>query len=207
MINEDDIKNKDINEISDEQDQDKISDPESFTDIEFIESNEDGDELPAKDIVKKLRTDLKLCRKEKEEYLTGWQRAKADYVNLQKDTDSKIKDIKALVTSNFVEDLLPALDSFDMAMGNREAWEKVDANWRNGIEYIRAQFARVLEDHNVTAINQTGVVFDPNLHESIETIETDDKSKDHTIVDIVQSGYKIGDRIIRPARVKVYTLK
>lgn len=207
MINEDDIKNKDINEISDEQDQDKISDPESFTDIEFIESNEDGDELPAKDIVKKLRTDLKLCRKEKEEYLTGWQRAKADYVNLQKDTDSKIKDIKALVTSNFVEDLLPALDSFDMAMGNREAWEKVDANWRNGIEYIRAQFARVLEDNNVTAINQTGVVFDPNLHESIETIETDDKSKDHTIVDIVQSGYKIGDRIIRPARVKVYTLK
>ncbi len=180
---------------------------EKFEDLEFVESTEDGEALPTKDVAKKLREDLKVCRKEKEEYLTGWQRAKADYVNLQKDTDNRVKDIKALVTSNFVEDLLPALDSFDMAMGNKEAWEKVDANWRNGIEYIRAQFARVLEDNNVTAINQTGVAFDPNLHESIETIETTDASQDHTIATIVQSGYKIGDRIIRPARVKVYSLK
>ncbi len=194
MINEDEIKTEDTN-------------TDTFEDVEFVESNEDGDELPTKDIVKKLRSDLKSCRKEKEEYLTGWQRAKADYVNLQKDTDSRVKDIKTLVTSNLIEDLLPALDSFDMAMGNKDAWEKVDANWRNGIEYIRAQFARVLEDNNVTAINQVDALFDPSLHESIETIPTEDESQDHKIAQVVQTGYKIGERVIRPARVKVWEFK
>lgn len=193
-MNEDEIKTEDTN-------------TDTFEDVEFVESNEDGDELPTKDIVKKLRADLKSCRKEKEEYLTGWQRAKADYVNLQKDTDSRIKDIKNLVTSNLIEDLLPVLDSFDMAMGNKDAWEKVDANWRNGIEYIRAQFTRVLEDNNVTAINQVDTPFDPNLHESIETIPTEDESQDHKIAQVVQTGYKIGERVIRPARVKVFEYK
>ncbi len=173
-------------------------------DLVYEESNEDGDALPTKDVVKKLRADLKLTRKEKEEYLTGWQRAKADYVNLQKSEGEKYKELRTHVTTAMIEDLLPVLDSFDMAMGNKEAWEKVDANWRNGIEYIRSQFYRVLEDNNVAPINQTGIKFDPNLHESISTAETSDESKDHTISSVTQSGYKIGEKIIRPARVVVF---
>jgi molecular chaperone GrpE len=106
-----------------------------------------------------------------------------------------------------MEDLLPVLDSFDMAMENKEAWEKVDANWRRGVEHIHQQFLRVLSDNNVSAINQSGVKFDPNLHESISVIETDDKDQDHTIYSVTQSGYKIGDRVIRPARVNVFEYK
>ncbi|MDQ5971476.1 MAG: molecular chaperone GrpE [Patescibacteria group bacterium] len=181
-----------------------MGDEDAFEDVSFVDSTEDGDELPTKDIVKKLREDLKICRKEKEEYLTGWQRAKADYVNLQKDSNAKYKEIRTMVTGNMVEDLLPVLDSFNMAMGNKEAWEKVDANWRNGVEYIHQQFLRVLADNNVTALDQVDVMFDPMLHESIETIPTDDESKDHKIAQVVQTGYKIGEKVIRPARVKVY---
>lgn len=181
---------------------------ESFEDdVTFVDSTEDGDALPTKDVVKKLRADLKQARKEKEEYLTGWQRAKADYVNLQKSEGEKYKELRTHVTTAIIEDLLPVLDSFDMAMGNKEAWEKVDANWRNGIEYIRSQFYRVLEDNNVAPINQIGVKFDPNLHESISTTETSDESKDHTISSVTQSGYKIGEKIIRPARVVVFEYK
>ena len=176
-------------------------------DLVYEESNEDGDALPTKDVVKKLRADLKQARKEKEEYLTGWQRAKADYVNLQKSEGEKYKELRTHVTTAMIEDLLPVLDSFDMAMSNKEAWEKVDANWRNGIEYIRSQFYRVLEDNNVAPINQIGVKFDPNLHESISSTETSDESKDHTISSVTQSGYKIGDKIIRPARVVVFEYK
>ncbi len=176
-------------------------------DVSFVESTEDGEALPTKDVAKKLREDLKICRKEKEEYLTGWQRAKADYVNLQKDEANKLKDLRGFVTTGMVEDLLPALDSFDMAFSNREAWEKVDANWRAGVEYIQQQFISALASYGVSKIDQVGVVFDPTLHESIETLETNDQSKDHTIVSITQSGYKIGEKIIRPARVKVYSLK
>jgi molecular chaperone GrpE len=184
-----------------------IEDNDAFEDVSFVDSTEDGDELPTKDIVKKLREDLKTVRKEKEEYLTGWQRAKADYVNLQKDSDAKYKELRTMVTGNMVEDLLPVLDSFNMAMGNKEAWEKVDANWRNGVEYIHQQFLRVLADNNVTALDQVDVMFDPMLHESIETIPTDDESKDHKIAQVVQTGYKIGDKVIRPARVKVWESK
>ena len=176
-------------------------------DLVYEDSTEDGDALPTKDVVKKLRADLKQARKEKEEYLTGWQRAKADYVNLQKSEGEKYKELRTHVTTAMIEDLLPVLDSFDMAMSNKEAWEKVDANWRNGIEYIRSQFYRVLEDNNVAPINQIGVKFDPNLHESISSTETSDESKDHTISSVTQSGYKIGDKIIRPARVVVFEYK
>lgn len=187
---------------------DDVAHGESFEDdVTFVDSTEDGDALPTKDVVKKLRADLKLARKEKEEYLTGWQRAKADYVNLQKSEGEKYKELRTHATTAMIEDLLPVLDSFDMAMGNKEVWEKVDANWRSGVEYIRAQFYKVLEDNNVTPINQTGVKFDPNLHESISTVETSDESQDHTIFSITHTGYKIGEKIIRPARVVVFEYK
>jgi molecular chaperone GrpE len=196
-----------MNEQDEIKDPKDINDEDAFEDVSFVDSTEDGDELPTKDIVKKLREDLKTARKEKEEYLTGWQRAKADYVNLQKDSDAKYKELRTMVTGNMVEDLLPVLDSFNMAMGNKEAWEKVDANWRNGVEYIHQQFLRVLADNNVTALDQVDVIFDPMLHESIETIPTEDESKDHKIAQVVQTGYKISEKVIRPARVKVYSLK
>ena len=192
--------------------EDRINEEDShiddvMDDMTFVESTEDGEALPRGDVTKKLREDLKLCRKEKEEYLTGWQRAKADYVNLQKDEENKRREMRNFVTVDIIEQLLPVLDSFDMAFSNKEAWEKVDVNWRNGIEYIRAQFSRVLEDNNVVAINQTGVPFDHNIHEAIETIETKEELQDHTVAKIIQSGYKIGDKIIRPARVHVFEYK
>lgn len=180
---------------------------ENFDDVEFVESTEDGEVLPVKDVAKKLREENKKLRAERDEYLTGWQRAKADYVNLQKESEAKYKELRTMVTGSMVEDLLPVLDSFNMAFGNKEAWEKVDANWRNGVEYIHQQFLRVLADNNVTALDQIDVMFDPTLHESIETISTDDESKDHKIAQVVQTGYKIGERVIRPARVKVWEHK
>ncbi len=177
------------------------------SDVTYVESTEDGDALPAKDIVGKLRADLKKARAEKEEYLTGWQRAKADYINLQKDEAGKLKDVRSFVTQGLVEDLLPALDSFDMAFANKEAWEKVDVNWRNGVEYIHKQFDQALENYGVIKINQVDVPFDPTLHETIESIPTDDQAMDHIIASITQSGYKMGDKVIRPARVTIYEYK
>lgn len=192
---------QDENEIKQENTEEVVDD------MTFVESTEDGDELPTKDIVKKLREEIKTLRKEKEEYLTGWQRSKADYSNAQKDMDMRIKDLRGFITAGLVEDLLPALDAFDMALSNKEAWEKVDANWRNGMEYIHQQFGKTLESYNISKIDNTGVVFDHNIHEAIENIDTDDTNKDHTVAVVIQSGYKMGDKVIRPARVKVYAFK
>jgi molecular chaperone GrpE len=181
-----------------------VNDTQGDTDFEFIDSDEEGNVLPTKDVAKKLREEVKKLRTERDEYLVGWQRAKADYVNLQRDSLQKISNAKNIGKEDLLESLLPALDSFDMAISNKESWEKVDPNWRVGIEYIYNNITTALENSGITKIGNIGEAFDPNLHEGIETLPTDDESLDHTIAMVIQSGYRVGDRVIRPARVKVY---
>jgi molecular chaperone GrpE len=175
--------------------------------IKYVDSTEDGDALPTKDVAKKLREDLKQARADKEEYLTGWQRAKADYINLQKELEQVRANSSLLAKERIVESLLPSIDSFDMAMANKEAWESVDKNWRTGVEYIYQQIITGLSDVGVEIIDRANITFDPNIHQSVESVATDDQSKDHTIEKIIQAGYKIGDRIIRPARVNIFEFK
>lgn len=179
-------------------------------DLEFEAETEDiafDDESGAQGKIKKLREDLKISNKERQEYLTGWQRAQADYVNLKKDMALEFSRGKDLGVSKIIESILPVLDSFDMAMGNAEAWNKVDENWRKGIEFIHSRFISALTDNGVSLIDKLNAPFDPNLHQAMESIPTDDKDKDHTIESIIQKGYKLGDKIIRPAIVKVYSSK
>ena len=198
-MNEEEVK-KEERDIDDKREDD-------FEDLAFVDSTEDGEALPTKDITKKLREELKTCRKEKEEYLTGWQRAKADYINLQKELDSTRLNISIVAREKMARNLMPALDSFDMAFQNKESWEKVDPNWRMGVEYIYSQFMTGLADSGIEKIDQIGVKFDPNLHHSISAVETEKEEQDHTIESIIQVGYKIGERVVRPARVNIYEYK
>lgn len=176
-------------------------------DLLYVESTEDGEELPKKDSEKKLREDLKVCRKEKEEYLTGWQRSKADYINLQKELHEVRQNVSLLTKEKIITDFLPVIDSFDMAFSNKEAWEKVDSNWRMGVTYIYQQFMKSLYEMGVEKIDQLDVVFDPNNHHSVSSVETKDESKDHHVMEILQIGFKLKDRVIRPAKVKIYEYK
>ena len=190
----------------------KPADTENFgevkeEDVIYTESTEEGEELPEKDIVKKLREDLKVCRKEKEEYLTGWQRAKADYINLQKDLEQTRVNVSILTKEKIVEGLLPAFDSFEMAFANKEHWEKLDKEWQEGIKSIHKQFISALNSFGIEEIGELGVAFDPSIHQSISVVLTDDESKDHTIEKVFQVGYKIGERVIRPAKVTIYEYK
>ncbi len=186
---------------------DEMKNEEDFEDVTFVDSTEDGDALPTKDVIGKLRADLKQARSDKEEYLTGWQRAKADYINLQKEMDQVRANTSIVTKEKMVENLLPAIDSFDMAMANKESWEKVDPNWRTGVECIYQQIMNGLADSGVERIDKVGIAFDPSLHQSMETIVTDDQSKDHTVAKVIQAGYKIGDRVVRPARVNIFEYK
>ncbi len=180
---------------------------EEFQDLEFVESTEDGEILPTKDVAKKLREEIKTLRKDKEEYLTGWQRAKADYVNLQKELDLARINIAILTKEKMVEKLLPALDSFDMAFSNKEHWEKIDKDWQDGITSIYQQILSGLEKSGIEKIDENGVPFDPSIHQSISIIETDEEKKDHTVANVLQVGYKIGERVIRPAKVTIFEHK
>jgi molecular chaperone GrpE len=176
-------------------------------DVVFEESTEEGEALSAGNKVKKLQEQIKTLQKEKQEYLDGWQRSRADYANLQKSTDEDRKRMRTLIEESFIEELLPTVDSFLMAMSNKEAWEKVDPAWRTGVEYIYQQLMNTLESHGLSLFGEAGESFDPLKHEAVTEEVTDEDSKDHTIAKVVQKGFLFKDNIVRPARVTVYTLQ
>jgi len=173
--------------------------------VEF-EFNDDGEE-DLKKTLKKLRADLKVVRKEKEEYLTGWQKERADFANYKKQEEDRRANYSESLREHILTRFLSILDSFNIAFSNKEVWEKVDLNWRIGIQHIYSQLIGVFEEYGVKEIGKEGEDFDPSQHESIETIETDKKEDNHKIAKIIQKGYKLGDRVIRPTRVNLYEYK
>ncbi|MES2224508.1 MAG: nucleotide exchange factor GrpE [Patescibacteria group bacterium] len=176
-------------------------------DMVFEASDEEGAALGSAKKANDLKEKIKELQKEKQEYLDGWQRSRADYANLQKTTDDDRKRMRALIEENFIEDLLPTIDSFSMAMSNKEAWEKVDANWRTGVEYIYQQLMNTLKERNFSVFGAAGETFDPTLHEAVSEVATEDAALEHKIAGVLQQGYKIGDNILRAARVSVYTVR
>jgi molecular chaperone GrpE len=173
--------------------------------LEF-EFNDDGEE-DLKKTLKKFRADLKEVQKQKEEYLTGWQKERAEFANYRKQEDERRAMFSESMRERILTRFLTVIDSFNMAFANKESWAKVDENWRKGVEYIYTQMNTIFEEYGVKAIGEAGEVFDPNVYESIDVVETDKKELNHTVANVIQKGYKLGDRIIRPARVNVYEYK
>jgi len=170
--------------------------------LEF-EFNEDGEE-DLKKTLKKLREDLKQVKKEKEEYLTGWQKERAEFANYRKQEDERKSMFSEAMRERILTRFLSVIDSFNMAFANKEAWEKVDENWRKGVEYIYNQLNTIFEEYGVKAIGEVGDTFDPNIYQSIDVVETDKKEMEHKVASVIQKGYKLGDRVIRAARVNVF---
>ncbi len=199
------MKDDEVTEINTEKEELDQAEIDISADVEFVEEDGEGN---TKSKEAKLKEKLAKALEEKQEYLNNWQRERADFLNYKKDETARLLRNRELATERFIEELLPVLDAYDMAFANKDAWEKVEKNWRVGVEYIHQQLLKVLAENGVTPIDaKEGDAFDHNLHESIESVETDDQSKDHTLAQIIQSGYKIGERILRPVRVKVYTVK
>ncbi len=105
---------------------------------------------------------------------------------------------------HFAEELLPTLDSFEQAMADKEKWESVSKEWRTGVESIYGKILAVFNKNNINAFGEIGDVFDPSVHHSIKVMPTEDSSQDGTISQVLQKGYKTGEKVIRPAMVAVY---
>lgn len=187
---------------SDNNEDEVILEHDEEADVEFEEFG-----ATDKDKIKKLREELKESQKKAAENMDGWQRALADYANLKKDSAEQVKELKGYVLESFIEELFPVLDSFDMAMKNKETWESVNENWRKGIEYIYASLTGILSNNQVQAVGEVGEKWNLDLHVPVEEVETDDEKKDGTVSEIVQKGYKGARGIIRPAKVKIYKFK
>lgn len=191
--------------MSDEEEK-KETPPENEAEVLEFEFNDDGEE-DLKKTLKKFRADLKQTKKEKEEYLTGWQKERADFINYRKQEDDRKAIFSEAMRERILTRFLTVSDSFNIAFANKESWEKVDDNWRKGVEYIYSQMNAIFEEYGVKAIGEEGETFDPNIHQSIDVVETDKKELEHKVANVIQKGYKLGERVIRPARVNVYEYK
>jgi molecular chaperone GrpE len=170
-----------------------------------LEAGDDlaGDAAVGERTIKKLRERLAAAEDEKMANLTGWQRAQADLANATRRHDEERRRFVAIGEENVLAEILPTLDAFDMAMGNKEAWEKADPKWRQGVEMIRGQLLATLAKFGVTPIEALGATFDPNLHQPIATEKAENLEDDNQIVSVAQKGYARGDVVIRPAMVTV----
>jgi molecular chaperone GrpE len=157
--------------------------------------------------IKKLRAKLKKSQADAQEYLTGWQRAKADFVNARKRDEEERKEFIKFSNERLIESLIPVLESFDLAMSNKEAWEKADKNWRIGVEYIANQLKRTLADAGLEEIDPIGLKFDPARDEAAEYVPVATQAEDHVITHVIQKGYSLNKKSMRPPKVKVGEFK
>lgn len=160
-------------------------------------------EESAQETIKKLRDKLKKTVAEKQEYLLGWQKDKAEFLNARKRDTETNKELQKYAKEDIMSELLPVLQSFNMAFGNKESWEKVDKNWRVGVEYIASQLKGILSSNGLKEVDPLGLPFDPLRDEAVEFVKTDDEKKDHVVVEVIQKGYELTGKIISAPKVKV----
>ncbi|MEK7213896.1 MAG: nucleotide exchange factor GrpE [Patescibacteria group bacterium] len=154
-------------------------------------------------MVKTLKEKLKKAIEEKQEYLNNWQKDKAEFMNARKRDQEVQKDFARFLNESLISELIPVLDSFNMAMGNKEVWEKADKNWRTGVEYIANQLKKVLEDFGLKELNPIGLPFDPMRDEAIEHEQVDDEKKNHIVTFVISKGYELNGKVLKAPKVKV----
>lgn len=141
-----------------------------------------------------------------EEYLNGWKRAQADYQNLQKQTEKERQDFRKYATESLLADLIPVLDQFDLAMKFMPSIDELPdeqqkqwKNWRIGVEAVKMKWDELAKEQNLSRVETEGA-FNPELHEAVEERE-DENAKPGEIIDVTETGWKLHDKVIRPAKV------
>ena len=181
---------------------------ETETPVDAIPSAEEDEILESvqqPDDVEQLQEEIEALQKQLEEAqakaaenLDGWQRAQAEFINyknrVQRDRELDYVSMKG----DIIKRVLPILDDLERALANRPE----DSSWASGMELIARKFRSVLEAEGMRRIEATGQPFDPNFHEAISSEPNEDVESGH-VIEVVQNGYLLGERVIRPAIVRV----
>jgi len=130
--------------------------------------------------------------------LAGWQRAQADFINYKRRSEQEREELGMFANSGFILKLLPILDDWERALASIPD-DLADPSWVDGIRLIERKFRGILEAQGLSPIKAVGEPFDPKLHEAA----MQGKGKEGIVVDELQKGYKLYDRVIRPAKVVV----
>lgn len=144
---------------------------------------------------------LEAAQIEAAENLDGWQRAKAEFINYKKRMEREQAQMHAEASARVIIRYLDVLDDLDRAMSNRPQ-DGAGAEWAEGIELIHRKLANILDSEGITRMETEGQAFDPNLHEAISMEDSPDHESGQ-IIEVIKKGYLIGDRVLRPATVRV----
>ncbi|OHA91369.1 MAG: nucleotide exchange factor GrpE [Candidatus Zambryskibacteria bacterium RIFCSPHIGHO2_01_FULL_49_18] len=137
--------------------------------------------------VKNLKEKLKEAEGKAKEYLDGWQRAQADFVNIRKRDEEVRKEFAKFVSLEVIEDLIPVLDALTLGKN----------------EQIYRLMMQILGKRGLVESDPIGEQFNPEFHEAIGMIKTDKKEDNHKILEVAQKGYILHGKIIRPAKVRI----
>jgi len=165
-------------------------------DLEIIEIEEESDELES------LRQQLDAAQAQADEFLDDLRRERAAFQNFKRRQENERVELRQSVASSFVIDILPIIDDFERAL-DAVPEEQAEQPWIEGIQLIQRKLRTVLESTGVVPIKvEPGELFDPFLHEAVSYEDNEDYCEGE-IIAVVQKGYQLGTRTLRPAMVRV----
>jgi molecular chaperone GrpE len=165
----------------------------------MVEPGEAAEQNPPADTAD-LQARLAQAEAQAAEYKDQWLRATADYKNFKRRVEIERAELIRSAGADIILKLLPVVDDFDRAIASIPA-EVAATPWWGGTQLIAHKLRLLLESQNVKAIEAVGQDFDPNLHEAV--LYEDAPGQDGKVVEELQKGYKLGERVLRPSMVKV----
>ena len=168
---------------------------------EVAEEVEEAGEVEEVSELEALRKELEEAKAQAAEYLDGWQRARAEFSNYKKRNEQERQDLFKLANTTLITRLLPIFDDFERAFQTLPS-NLLSLTWIDGVALIYRRLQAILEAEGLTLMETEGQSFDPLVHEAV-TYEESAEHQEGQIIGEVQRGYKLGDRVLRPALVRV----
>lgn len=187
--------NKKNKPTEDNEMEDEVSEP-TPEGYEEEETREPAPELSA--VVDELHKQVTEAQTQAAEYKDGWQRSVADFQNFRKRVEAEREETYQTAVANIIKRYLPILDDLERALAARPE----GLAWADGIELIYRKLQSILDSEGIRRIDAEGQMFDPNFHEAIGE-EHADGLKSGQVIAVVRNGYMLGDKVIRPAMVRV----
>jgi molecular chaperone GrpE len=151
-----------------------------------------------------LQEDPETVRQERDEYHERWLRATAEFDNYRKRVERERRELSEYAASELLKELLPLVDDLERALAAAPGADAVATvtGYRAGVELIQRQLLELLRKRGVTTVEALGVDFDPHVHQAVSQ-EPSATHRDGEVIEELRRGYKLGDRLLRPAMVKV----
>src|ERR1035437_2447821 len=153
--------------------------------------------LSAGDDAGGMKKQLEEAKSRGEANLAGWQRSQADFINYRRRCEQEMSDMAQFASVSVILSLLPVLDDFERAFASSQSGkDAVDAAWVEGMKLIEKKLKATLEMQGVSTIKAMNEPFDPRIHEAVR----EGKGKEGFVVQEIQKGYKLQDKVLRPAK-------